>query len=209
MAGATHVVLEGAGRSYGSRTVIRGISATIPDRSSFLAWGPNGSGKTTLMAMICGLVACTRGKVLISVDGHMLDACGRRRQLGLVSPMLGLYPQLTAEEHVELSLKARGLAFDRAAVRALLEKMGLGRRGRDPLSAYSTGMSQRLKYALAIAHAPRILVLDEPFSNLDQEGVAMARAVMYDHERRGIVIAAACDRREWTDAHMVLSLAPV
>jgi len=208
MAGPTRVVLEGVGRSYGRRLVLRGITLTIPDRSSFLAWGPNGSGKTTLLAMICGLVACTEGRVILCVDGHVLDAGGRRRQLGLVSPILGLYPQLTAEEHLELALKARGLGADRAAVRTVLGKVGLDRRRRDPVAEYSTGMAQRLKYALAIAHEPRILVLDEPFSNLDPEGTGMARAIMDDQVRRGIVVAAACDRGEWTDAYTVLSLAP-
>jgi len=208
MAAPTQVVLEGVGRSYGRRLVFRGITVSIPDRSSFLAWGPNGSGKTTLLAVISGLVACTQGRVTLYVDGHILDAAGRRRQLGLVSPILGLYPQLTAEEHLELALKVRGFSSDRAALRAVLGRVGLGRRQRDPVAEYSTGMAQRLKYALAIAHEPRILVLDEPFSNLDPEGVGMARAIMDEQVRRGIVIAAACDRGEWADAHTVLSLAP-
>jgi heme exporter protein A len=208
MAGATRVVLDDVGRSYGRRLVFPSISAVVADRSSLLVWGPNGSGKTTLMAMICGLLACTQGRVIIEVDGQALDATGRRRQVGLVSPVMGLYPQLTAMEHVHLSLTARGFTSDRTVAGALLGRMGLGRRLHDPVSAYSTGMAQRLKYALALAHSPRILILDEPFSNLDPAGTALAGEIMDEQVRRGIVVAAACDRREWTDAHRVLSLVP-
>jgi heme exporter protein A len=87
----------------------------------------------------------------------------------------------------------RGLTFDAKAADALLERVAIFPRRHDAVRTYSSGMKQRVKYAFALIHTPPVLVLDEPMSNLDAEGIAIVRGVMEEQRGRGILVVATND----------------
>lgn len=201
------VAVRNLTKAYRYRKLFSDLSFIVENNTVFAVLGANGAGKTTLLRIICDLVPMTTGKVEITVDGRSLDAAERRAALGLVSPDLELYGELSALENLEFFAGVRGLAFSREKARELLEYIGLKGRGLDHVSTYSSGMKQRLKYAYALFHDPRILILDEPTSNLDSKGVALVEQVICRQRERGIVIMATNEQREVSYADRTLSLA--
>ena len=201
------VVVKNLTKAYRYRKLFSNLSFVVENNTVFAVLGHNGAGKTTLLRIICDLVPATSGRVEITVDGRTIDAAQRRATLGLVSPDLELYGELTALENLEFFAGVRGLRFSREKARDLLEYVGLKGCGQDFVSTYSSGMKQRLKYAYALFHAPRILILDEPTSNLDSNGVALVGQIIRRQRERGMVIMATNDYREVSYADQTLSLA--
>jgi len=201
------VAVKNLTKAYHYRKLFSGLSFAVENNTVFAVLGANGSGKTTLLRIICDLVPATSGKVEVSAAGRLLNATERRAMVGLVSPDLELYSELSAFENLEFFAGVRGLAFSREKAREMLEYVGLKGRGHDYVSTYSSGMKQRLKYAYALFHDPRILILDEPTSNLDSRGVALVEEVIRRQRERGIVIMATNEQREESYADRTLSLA--
>lgn len=204
---ANQVVFNKLSKAFRYRKLFTNLDAVISDCSVFVVLGHNGSGKTTLLRILCGLIPATSGRIEVTMEGKLLSAEQRRAELGLVSPDLELYGELTALENLEFFAGVRGLSFNSEKARELLEFVGLKGRGRDYVGTYSSGMKQRIKFAYALLHNPHILVLDEPTSNLDEEGIAMVDSVIRRQRERGIVIMATNEPREVSYADDTLTLA--
>ncbi|HHX75273.1 MAG TPA: ATP-binding cassette domain-containing protein, partial [Firmicutes bacterium] len=114
------VVLKNLTKAYGRRRLFTDVSVTIPCHSVFALLGPNGAGKTTFLRIICGLVPATSGEVEITIDGRLLDRQKRRDHIGLVSPDLELYGELSAVENLEFFAGVRGLPFSPEKASSLL-----------------------------------------------------------------------------------------
>lgn len=190
------VAVKNLSKFYRQRKLFTDVSLTVPDQSVLVVLGPNGAGKTTFLRILCGLTPATAGKVEITINGQILTPEERRAQLGLVTPELELYGELTAVENLEFFARVRELPFSRQQARELLEFVGLKGRGHDFVHTYSSGMKQRLKYAYALLHQPHILILDEPTTNLDEAGVALVDSVIRRQRERGIVIMATNEPEE-------------
>lgn len=203
----TKVEVKNLSKAYQSRKLFTDVSVTIPDRSVFVVLGHNGAGKTTFLRILCGLIPATSGQIEFVMDGKVLTPREKRAQLGLVSPDLELYGELSAAENLEFFSGVRGLPFSLDRAREVLEFVGLKGRGRDYVATYSSGMKQRMKYAYALLHDPHILVLDEPTTNLDEVGVALVDRIIRRQKERGIVIMATNEPREVSYGDQTLSLA--
>ena len=201
------VTVKNLAKTYHCRKLFYDLSFLVKNNTVFAVVGHNGVGKTTLLRIICNLVPATSGCVEITVGDRLLSVAERRAALGLVSPDLELYSELSAFENLEFFSGVRGIVFNREKAREILEYVGLKGRGHDLVSTFSSGMMQRLKYAYALFHDPQILVLDEPASNMDSEGVALVREVIRHQRERGIVIMATNEQREASYADRTLSLA--
>jgi heme exporter protein A len=130
----------------------------------------------------------------------------RRHLVGLVSPYLQLYEEFSALENLSLSLRLRGDRPDTGFHRTLLTRVTLDPDRDDPVRGYSSGMKQRLKLALALAHRPEVLVLDEPMANLDVDGVDIVRAIMKEHRTHGILVVATNDLTDLVDPDVRVDL---
>lgn len=162
-------------KTFGLNPVLRGLSFNVPRGQFLTLLGPNGSGKTTLLRILAGLARPTSGTVRIGGWELPGEAAYVRRQLGVVSHLPLLYDTLTAEENLLFFARLYDLpvAQRRARVAALLERVGLRRRARDVVATFSRGMVQRLAIARAILHDPAVLLLDEPYTGLDQDAAAL------------------------------------
>ncbi|HHU29808.1 MAG TPA: heme ABC exporter ATP-binding protein CcmA [Firmicutes bacterium] len=204
----TRVEIKNLAKAYGQRRLFSNISVTIEYGTVFAVAGPNGAGKTTLLRIICGLLPPSAGEVSVSVDGRVLSAGERRAKIGLVSPDLELYNELSALENLEFFARLRGLPFSPEEARDLLAYVGLKGRENDLLAAFSSGLRQRLKLAYALQHRPPILVLDEPAANLDGEGVRLVENIIACQRKRGIVIMATNEPGEVANGDRILTLGP-
>jgi ABC-2 type transport system ATP-binding protein len=147
--------------------------------------GPNGAGKTTTMRCIFGLVRPDRGQV--HWNGRPVERETRLR-FGYMPEQRGLYPRMRVGEQVRYFAEQHGMSSRDAdaATTRWLERMGLGDRVKSKLEELSHGNQQRIQLAVALAHEPELLVLDEPFSGLDPIGVATMTEVIHDRAAAGV-----------------------
>jgi heme ABC exporter ATP-binding subunit CcmA len=171
-------------KRYGTQTVLRGVSFALPSGGALVVTGPNGSGKTTLLRILVGLAAPTRGTVEVAAE---------RGRVGYVGHEPLVYRELTALENLDLYGRLYRVPERRERIGMLLERFGLwDARGRR-VSAFSRGMTQRLALCRALLHDPELLVLDEPHSALDGEGVELLDAELDERASRSALVVATHD----------------
>jgi ABC-2 type transport system ATP-binding protein len=172
-------------KHYGPVTALDGTSFTAQPGRIVGFLGPNGSGKTTTMRCIFGLARPDRGET--RWKGVTIDREARLR-FGYMPEQRGLYPRMRVGEQVSYFAQQHGLSGKDAdaATTRWLERMGLGDRGKSKLEELSHGNQQRIQLAVALAHDPELLVLDEPFSGLDPLGIATMTEVIQERARAGV-----------------------
>jgi heme exporter protein A len=170
------IEVAGAGRAYGDRVVFRDLSFTVEEGSTLAVLGANGAGKTTLLRMLATLLRPHAGTV--RVFGEEVPRRGDlvRGRLGLLAHEPLLYRDLTARENLTFHARLHRVAHSR--VDELLERVGMTLRADEPLRTLSRGMVQRIAVCRAVLHEPELLLLDEPYANLDTASEAMAREVL-------------------------------
>ncbi|MCB1056581.1 MAG: ABC transporter ATP-binding protein [Acidobacteria bacterium] len=173
-------------RSFGRLSVLRNVAGAATTGEILLVTGANGSGKSTLLKCLAGLLAPDRGRVELSLDGRELSIDEIRRAVGYAAPDLAFYEELTTEENLLFFARLRRLAPDRVA--ELLEHVGLPTDR--AAGALSSGMRQRLRWCWALLHRPPVLLLDEPFQNLDEPGRQAGTELLVDHLRHGLAVVA-------------------
>jgi heme exporter protein A len=183
-------------RRFGHRSVLRDIDFKCGSGTSLCITGPNGSGKSTLLKIIAGLLAPSSGSITLSIDGKETTAEAKRRSIRLVSPEMNLYDELTGSENLLFLTSVSGVPASRAKIDGMLDSVGLSDRGGDFFGEYSSGMKQRLKLASALMSDPLLLLLDEPSSNLDDDGKELVYHVMEEQKSRGILVYATNERDE-------------
>ncbi len=151
-------------KRYGRSRVLAGIDFELPHDGFLLVTGANGSGKTTLLRVLTGLVAPTQGTVEVGVD---------RGRLGFLAHEPLVYRELTALENLDLFGRLYRVPERRERIGMLLERFGLWEARSVRVAAYSRGMGQRLALCRALLHDPELLVLDEPYASLDEQGGAL------------------------------------
>jgi ABC-type multidrug transport system ATPase subunit len=159
-------VIRAAGleKRYGTKHVLRGVSFALDPGGTLLVTGPNGSGKTTLLRLVTGLAAPSAGS---------LEVAAEREELGYLGHEPLLYRDLTALENLDLYGRLYRVPERRERSGMLLERFGLWEARSERVAAFSRGMTQRLALCRALLHAPRLLVLDEPYTALDDEGASL------------------------------------
>jgi heme exporter protein A len=164
------IEIAGLHFSFGGPAVLKGVDLEIEQGSLVTVFGPNGAGKTTLLKILAGLLRPSKGTVLIAGVDAARAPNSLRRIIGMISHQPYLYPQLTGRENLEFYARLYGLADPRERAGRMLEQMGLTAAAATEAGTYSRGMQQRLAAARALLHDPRVLLLDEPFTGLDQQG---------------------------------------
>ena len=166
---------DGLCKSYGSHAVVADLSLRISAGEIVGLLGPNGAGKSTTVAMLCGLVAPDRGRVLVGSGSARhamnLDAEDAKRRIGVVPQELSIYENLGAAANLQLfgALYGLGGALLRERVQAALALVGLAERANDKPQVFSGGMKRRLNIAAALVHDPDVLILDEPTVGVDPQ----------------------------------------
>lgn len=200
------LTVEGLAAGYGARGVFADVSLEVCAGETLVVSGHNGSGKSTFLRLLAGLQRPTAGQVTYWADGEGFAPYGAGHLIGWVAPDLMLYRDLTARENLRFFADVRRLSLDDGAIEALLERVGLGGRADDLLSAYSSGMAQRLRYAYALLHRPPVLLLDEPTVTLDERGAGVVDSVIAEQRRHGLAVIATNDPRELRYGDLILRL---
>jgi heme exporter protein A len=177
---------RGLRRSFGRVRVLHDISLSLAAGEVLAVAGPNGAGKSTLLRVLAGLMRPTAGEVRVLGRPLTADAAESRRAIGLLSHQTLLYDDLTLLENLTFTARLYGLTDPGAAARAALEAAGLASRAGDSPRQLSRGLLQRAAIARAVLHAPRLLLLDEPFTSLDAASAERLRAALAARRDEGL-----------------------
>lgn len=176
--------LDGIGRHYGRRPVLRGIDATIDRDETVLLRGANGSGKTTLLRIAAMVLRPTTGTVAVSGK----TGAAARRHIAFVPHDAPVYRELTPLEHVRFAADLHGQRLGRSDALVALRDAGLAQQAHRSAHVLSRGQRQRLALATALSTKAPFLLLDEPFTALDDDATDWAVAAVDAHD--GGVLAA-------------------
>jgi heme ABC exporter ATP-binding subunit CcmA len=187
----THVTLTQVSRHFGRRKALSQVSFDCRAGEILGLLGPNGAGKSTLLSILATLLAPSSGDV--SYGGHSAGEAGAglRARLGLLGHDLYLYPELTARENLLFFARLYGLPNAVTRVAEGLAHANLSDRADDVVSGFSRGMRQRLALERALIHGPRLLLLDEPFTGLDQASTAALVTRLKGLQAAGCLIVLA------------------
>jgi heme ABC exporter ATP-binding subunit CcmA len=164
---------KGLIKSYGNFDVLRGIDLHVAKGEFITLFGPNGAGKTTLIKILSTLTEPTSGNLTISGHNARKNVQKIRSIIGVISHDPYVYENLTALENIKFFAELYGLSDINDRSNSVIHQVGLETRSHDLVRTFSRGMKQRLAVARAIIHEPEILLLDEPYTGLDQHGAQL------------------------------------
>lgn len=172
----TAVAVEHIWKFYGDFPALRDITLDIAPGTCTALLGRNGAGKTTLLRTIAGLSRAAKGRV--AIFGSDVREEGTRRRVGVLGHAIGIYDELSALENLRLFASLYSIADADSAAHKWLERVGLDRVANGLVREFSRGMRQRLAVARAFLHDPDVLLLDEPFTSLDDRAIAVLQNVL-------------------------------
>ena len=178
-------------RHYGRRKALSKVTFTCLSGDIVGLLGPNGAGKSTLLAILGTLLGPSEGRVVYGTLTAAQGGASLRARIGMLGHDLFLYPELTAHENLTFFGRMYGVADAPARAMRALERAGLGERAHDAVSGFSRGMRQRVALERALLHAPRLLLLDEPFTGLDQASTAALVGRLREEQARGVLTVLA------------------
>ena len=165
------------GRAFGGRRVVDDVGFALHPGECLALFGPNGAGKTTLLRMLGGILRPTTGTATLGGES-LPGGPALRARVGLLSHHSLLYAALTARENVVLAARLFGVPAPEAAADAALARMEVLDRAGTPVRALSRGLQQRVSIARATVHSPAVVLLDEPYTGLDEAGAAALTALL-------------------------------
>lgn len=180
------IQLEQLWKYYGDYAALRDVTLNIAEGSCCALLGRNGAGKTTLLRILAGLSPFQRGTVRISGSSPRAEAA--RRQVGFLGHGIGVYEDLSAGENLHFFSRIAAVSDASGAVESWLKRVGLDRVSGMPVRQFSRGMRQRLALARAFLHSPNLLLLDEPFTSLDDRAISMLTEFVIEARQRGATI---------------------
>jgi ABC-2 type transport system ATP-binding protein len=187
------ITIDRVSKAFGSFPAVKEMSVTVADGEIFGLVGPNGAGKTTTIKMMTGLLRPDSGRILIGDYDITEDPIGAKSVLGYVPDRAFLYEKLTAREFLVFTSSIYGIEKSEAlvGVEHFLSLLGIRELEDSLIESFSQGMRQRLLFASALVHDPRVLLIDEPFTGLDPFGVRTLREIIDGLCARGISVFLA------------------
>lgn len=187
---------ESISKNFGRRVIFKNLSFQFNANGIYGISGPNGSGKSTLIKIIAGINSPSTGRINHKDNQKEIIPEKLHNYLGFVSPYLVLYEEFSAWENLEQFAKIRDIEFNKGKIELLLNDFLLFDRKDDLVKTYSSGMKQRMKFIFALMHSPKLILLDEPTSNLDDEGKNTVYKIIKREAEGNIVIVASNEKSD-------------
>lgn len=182
----TAVEIRNLTKVFDGKEVLRGCNLTVQSGTIYGLLGANGAGKTTMFKLITGLLSPTAGNIKVQGETLSVDNKDFLRKMGILIETPVFYDHLSARENLEIHLSYMEQSFEK--IGQVLEMVGLGDTGKQPVSKFSLGMKQRLAIGRAISHSPQILILDEPINGLDPMGIRQIRNLFLSLAKDGMTL---------------------
>ena len=201
------IQLDTIGKRFRYEWIFRNISTTFEQGRRYAILGPNGVGKSTLMKILSGHLTPSSGKMTVKINDKTLDADDIYRHVNYAAPYIELIEELTLTEAIDFHIKFHPL-INALTINALITLLGFQKSKDKEIRYFSSGMRQRLKLALAICSNSPILLLDEPTTNLDVQGVEWYRGLMqqYTEGSNRLVIVASNAEHDYNFCDATLNI---
>lgn len=183
------VETQDLGRRFGRRWALASVSLAVPAGARVMITGRNGSGKSTLLRVLATASRVDHGSAVVAGFDVKRQRAQVRRRVALLGHHSYLYEAFSARDNLTAAARFLGVPADR--VEALLERVGLAARAEDPVSVFSAGMRKRLSLARALLQDASVLLLDEPYGELDPAGFALLDRVLDEQRARGTTVLLA------------------
>lgn len=191
---------------FGRRLVFSGMNFDFVQGGIYGIEGSNGSGKSTLSKIIAGIISPTKGEIKHTFKRNNLEPDDIYKTMGFVSPYLALYDEFSADENLYYFSKMRGIPLNDKLADELFERFNLSGRRNDLLRAYSSGMKQRMKFIYAFIHKPKLILLDEPTSNLDKAGKEAVYNLIGETSGDSLIIIASNEKEDLNLCSSILNI---
>jgi heme ABC exporter ATP-binding subunit CcmA len=198
------IELSGLVRRYGERAALDGVSLSLRAEQTLVVFGPNGAGKTTLLRVLATLLRPHAGEARVLGERLPDEGWRVRGRVGLLGHEPLLYRELSARENLRYHARLHGVGDER--VRERLAAVGMSDRADEPLRTLSRGMVQRVAVARATLHEPELLLLDEPYANLDPAAVEQVAPLIGAGASRTRVLTSHDPERGLAEADLALGL---
>lgn len=186
-----HLTIDDVSRYYGRRRALSHVSLELQKGELVGLLGPNGAGKSTLLGVLATLIRPSSGRIVYGNYIGSRSTSELRERIGFLSHDLQLYAELTARENLEFFAGLYSLDNPSERATSALSRAGLGQRENDVVDSYSRGMRQRLALERALLHDPRLILLDEPFTGLDEMAIVALTDRLLDLKRSGCMVLVA------------------
>jgi len=196
------ITLLNTGKRYNREWIFRHVDQEFIPGRSYAITGPNGSGKSTLLQVIAGAVLHSEGEIRYKKQ-ETIPGNYAYRNISIATPYLELIEEMTATEL--LSFQATFKTFIKP-IPEMLAAVSLQNAANKQIRYFSSGMKQRLKMAQAFFSNSTVLLLDEPTTNLDADGIALYRQLISDHTKGKLVIVSSNDEQEYDFCEEVISI---
>jgi len=199
------ISLNGIGRRFNRDWIFRGVDYTFETGGSYAILGPNGSGKSTLLQIINGSLTPSTGNLSYTLNGQLLEHEQVFKHLSLAAPYLELIEEFTLTEMIDFHFKFKNYlpGLDNNKV---VEVLDMAPAKNKLIRYFSSGMKQRLKLALAFCSGTALLMLDEPTSNLDTQGVEWYRQLVTRFTAGRLLIICSNQEHEYSFCQQQLNI---
>jgi ABC-type multidrug transport system ATPase subunit len=196
------ITLIDAGKRFNRDWIFRHLHYEFTTSHHYAIIGPNGSGKSTLLQSIAGAIGISEGTINYE-NGSIVPPDDAYRHLSLCAPYLEVVEEMTATEflHFHAAFKPLGLPIP-----FVIEKVGLANAANKQIRYFSSGMKQRVRLAQALFSATPVILLDEPCTNLDVDGIALYRRLIAEHTAGRLVIVSSNDVQEYDFCEKIINI---
>jgi ABC-type multidrug transport system ATPase subunit len=198
------ITLTNVGKRYNREWIFRHLSLQLQSGRQYAIIGANGTGKSTLLQVIAGATTCSEGQIAFeNPAGTTITDAYQYRHLAIAAPYMELIEEMTAAELLDFHGRLKSLA---ATPLQILQAVQLQQALHKQIRYYSSGMKQRLKLALAFFSDAPLLILDEPTSNLDSDGIAVYQQLLQAHTQNRLVLIGSNEPAEYRQAHQIIPI---
>jgi ABC-type multidrug transport system ATPase subunit len=200
-----NIILQNIGKRFNTEWIFRGVNYRFDDGKKYAITGPNGSGKSTLLQIISGSSTHNEGKVDFLENQKTILPENIYSKISLAAPYIELIEEMTLREFLTFHGKMKGW-IDGISSSQMIEAVHLQTAIDKQIRHFSSGMKQRVKLAQAIFSSTSIVLLDEPLTNLDEEGILLYHTLINDYCKNRTVIVSSNDKKEYSFSDDILDI---
>jgi ABC-type multidrug transport system ATPase subunit len=198
-----NIILTDTGKRFNREWIFKKINQTFLQGKSYAITGANGSGKSTLLQIIAGASIHSQGTISYELNNAVVTNENAYKQISIAAPYLDLIEEMTANEFLKFHQAFKKLKKNIAEI---LQIVGLEKAADKQIRYYSSGMKQRLKLAQAFFSETSVLLLDEPTTNLDEEGIAIYKKLLREEQAERLIIVSSNDANEYHFCNEIISI---
>jgi len=198
------ILLDKIGKRYGYEWIFKNVQLNFAANNIYGLKGPNGSGKSTLLRILSGHLSPSEGKITFKQEQKILSISDVYKHVSYTGPYIDLINQFTLKESIDFHFKFKSCELN--SINEVITRMDLEKAKDKQLAFFSSGMKQRVKLGLSLLSKTEVLLIDEPSTNLDKNGIAWYQEMLSKYSKNKLIIVASNEEGDYQQASEVLDI---